>query len=174
VTEVEEQVAAKRSAGAKKAWWPRLLIALILLIAVAAVATAAYLYTHRDDSADDRAGALAAARQYAVDLTTYDFATIDADFGRFARHGTPAFRKSFAVTEEASKPAIVKSQSRALGTVVGAGLESLSGDRASVLVAVDQEVRSAVRKGATIERNRIRLTLTRSGGGWLVAAVKVL
>ena len=57
--------------------------------------------------------------------------------------------------------------------MVGAGLESYSDDRASVLVAVDQEVRSAAKPGATVDRSRIRLTLVRAGDGWLVSAVKV-
>jgi Mce-associated membrane protein len=161
-------------ARSRRSRLPRLLVVLGLLVALIAGAAAGYLLRDRDDDTAERTGALAAARQYTVDLTTYDFASIDADFGRFARHGTPAFRTSFAATEAATKPTIVKAQSRALGTVVGAGLESFSGDRATVLLAVDQVVRSATRRGSTIERSRIRMTLTRSGGGWLVAAVKVL
>ncbi|MDT7539951.1 MAG: Mce-associated rane protein [Actinomycetota bacterium] len=144
-----------------------------MLIALVASAAAGYLLLTRDRTESARQDALAAARQYAVDLTTYDFATVDADFQRFARHGTKAFRASYAATIAASEPAIVKAQTRSLGTVVGAGLESYSHDRASVLVAVDQELHSATKPGATVDRSRIRMTLVRSGDGWLVSAVKV-
>jgi Mce-associated membrane protein len=144
-----------------------------VLIALVSSAAAGYLLLTREQAEDARQDALAAARQYAVDLTTYDFATVDADFQRFARHGTKAFRASYATTIAASKPGIVKAQARSLGTVEGAGLESYSDDRASVLVAVDQEVRSAAKPGVTVDRSRIRLTLVRSGDGWLVAAVTV-
>jgi hypothetical protein len=153
---------------------PRPVVAAALLLLLAVAAGAGYVTGHRDDRAGDRAGALAAARQYAADLTTYDFGTIDADFARFARHGTPSFRRTFAATEAATRPAIVKAQSRALGTVVGAGIESLSGERATVLVAVDQEVRSARQVGRTVKPSRIRMTLVRSGGGWLISALQVL
>jgi Mce-associated membrane protein len=144
-----------------------------VLIALVASAAAGYLLLSRDRAETARQDALAAARQYAVDLTTYDFATVDADFQRFARHGTKAFRASYAETIAASEPAIVKAQTRSLGTVVGAGLESYSHDRASVLLAVDQALRSATKPGATVDRSRLRMTLVRSGDGWLVSAVKV-
>ena len=144
-----------------------------MLIALVSSAAAGYLLLTRDRTENDRQDALAAGRQYAVDLTTYDFATVDADFQRFARHGTKAFRASYAATIAASEPAIVKAQTRSLGTVVGAGLESYTHDRANVLVAVDQELRSATRPGPTTDRSRIRLTLVWSGDGWLVSAVQV-
>ena len=138
-----------------------------------AVAAGFLVQTRRDGADAGRRDALAAARQYAVDLTTYDFATVDADFQRFARHGTTAFQASYAKTIAASKPAIVQAQARSLGTVVGAGLESYGHGRATVLLAVDQEIHSARRPGPTVDRSRIRMTLVRSGDGWLVSAVKV-
>jgi Mce-associated membrane protein len=137
-------------------------------------AFAGYLLRSERQADDDRRDVLAAARQYAVDLTTYDFATVDADFQRFARHGTKDFQASYAATTAALKPAILKAQSRALGTVVGAGLESYADGRASVLVAVDQAIRSATRPGVTTEHSRVRMALVRAGDGWLVSAVKVL
>jgi Mce-associated membrane protein len=152
----------------------RALIAGLLVLALAAGSWAALLFLSSRQLAAERSGALLAARQYAVDLTTYDFSTIDADFARFARHGTAAFRKTYAATIAASEPAVVQAQSRALGTVVGAGLESLSGGRASVLLAVDQEIRSSRKPGVTTSRSRIRMSLVRSGDGWLVTGVRVL
>jgi Mce-associated membrane protein len=145
---------------------------VLAVVTLVAVGAAGYLALTRDQTAQDRDAALAAARQYAVDLTTYDFSTVDADFARFARHGTKQFRASYAATIAAAEPAIVKAQRRALGTVVGAGLESFSADRATVLLAVDQEIRSAA-AGVTVDHSRIRMTLQREGNGWLVSAVKV-
>jgi Mce-associated membrane protein len=148
-------------------------VALSVVVALVTLAWAGYLLITRDQAAQDRANALAAARQYAVDMTTYDFSSVDADFRRFSRHGTKAFQTSYAATIAAAKPAIVKAQSRSLGTVVGAGLESYGGGRASVLLAVDQEIRSASQQGASVDRSRIRMTLQHLGNGWLVSSVKV-
>jgi Mce-associated membrane protein len=147
---------------------------LSVVVALVTLAWAGYLLITRDQAAQDRDAALAAARQYAVDLTTYDFSSVDADFQRFSRHGTKAFQASYAATIAAAKPAIVTAQSRSLGTVVGAGLELYGGSRASVLLAVDQEIRSARQPGSSVDRSRIRMTLQHAGNGWLVSSVKVL
>jgi Mce-associated membrane protein len=142
-------------------------------VALVALAGAGFLLVTRNQAAQDRADALAAARQYAVDLTTYDFSSVAADFQRFARHGTRAFQSSYAATIATAKPAIVAAQSRSLGTVVGAGLESYGDGRASVLLAVDQEIRSARRPGSSVDQSRIRMTLQHAGNGWLISSVKV-
>jgi Mce-associated membrane protein len=151
----------------------REVVALSVVLALAAIGMSAYLLATRERATHDRDAALAAARQYAVDLTTYDFATVDDDFARFARHGTKQFQASYASTIAAAKPAITQAQSRALGTVVGAGLESFGHGRATVLLAVDQEIRSARQSGATAARNRVRMGLVHAGDGWLVTAVTV-
>jgi Mce-associated membrane protein len=148
-------------------------VALSVVVALVAACVAGYLLLTRNQDAQRREDALAAARQYAVDLTTYDFSNVDADFQRFARHGTREFQKTYAATIAAARPAILQAQSRAIGTVVGAGLESYADGRASVLLAVDQAVRSAAKPGTQVDRNRIRITLLRAGDGWLVSAVKV-
>jgi Mce-associated membrane protein len=150
------------------------LIAAALAVALLSLAAAGYLLATRTSAADDRDAALSAARQYAVDLTTYDFATVDADVARFARHGTKEFQASYAKSIATVKPGIVKEQRRALGTVVAAGLESFRSDRATVLLAVDQEIRSAAGGGSSVDRSRIRMTLVHAGDGWLVSDVKVV
>jgi Mce-associated membrane protein len=81
---------------------------LSVVVALVTLAWAGYLLITRDQAAQDRDAALAAARQYAVDLTTYDFSSVDADFQRFSRHGTKAFQASYAATIAAAKPAIVQ------------------------------------------------------------------
>lgn len=142
-------------------------------MALVAAGVGGYVWLTRNQDAQRRDDALAAARQYAVDLTTYDFSSVDADFQRFARHGTKQFQASYAATIATAKPAILKAQSRAIGTVVGAGLESYADGRASVLLAVDQAVRSATEAGTQVDRNRIRMRLVRSGDGWLVSEITV-
>jgi Mce-associated membrane protein len=148
-------------------------VALSLVTTVLALGLTGAALRSRNHETDGRRDALAAARQYAVDLTTYDFSTVDDDFARFSRHGTKAFQASYAATIAAAKPKIVKAQSRALGTVVGAGLESYGDGRASVLLAVDQETRRAGQAGPSVERSRIRMRLQHVGNGWLVTAVNV-
>lgn len=76
------------------------------------------------------------AQQGAVNLTTISYTEIEADVQRIIDLSTGAFREDF---EQRSKPFIevVKAaQSKSVGTVTDAGLESQRGDSAQVLVAV--------------------------------------
>jgi Mce-associated membrane protein len=83
------------------------------------------------------------ARLGAVDLTSINYAEVDADVQRIIDLATGAFREDF---EQRSKPFIevVKAaQSKSEGTVTDAGLESQRGDSAQVLVAVAVKSRTA-------------------------------
>jgi Mce-associated membrane protein len=83
------------------------------------------------------------ARQGAVNLTTINYAEVEADVQRIIDLSTGAFRDDF---EQRSKPfvEVVKAaQSKSEGTVTDAGLESQRGDSAQVLVAVAVKSRTA-------------------------------
>jgi Mce-associated membrane protein len=83
------------------------------------------------------------ARQGAVNLTTINYAEVDADVRRILDSATGAFRDDF---EQRSKPFIdvVKAvQSKSEGTITDAGLESQRGDSAQVLVAVAVKSRTS-------------------------------
>ncbi|ORA20465.1 Mce protein [Mycobacterium arosiense ATCC BAA-1401 = DSM 45069] len=86
---------------------------------------------------------VATARQGAVNLTTIDYARVDADVRRILDLATGAFRDDF---EQRAKPfaEVVKAaQSKSEGTVTDAGVESQRGDSAQVLVAVAVKSRTA-------------------------------
>jgi hypothetical protein len=60
--------------------------------------------------------------------------------------------------------------STSVGTVLGAGIEAVDGDRVTVVVAVNQQLTTAGAEPRT-EAGRLRMTLIRSDGQWLIAGV---
>lgn len=76
------------------------------------------------------------ARQAAVNLTTIDYAKADADVQRILQSATGTFYDDFALRSESFIDVVKKAQSKSMGTVTEAGLESVQGDTAQVLVAV--------------------------------------
>lgn len=105
---------------------------------------------------------LATARQGAVNLTTINYARVDADVQRILDSATGAFRDDF---EQRSKPfmEVVKAaQSKSEGTVTDAGLESQRDDSAQVLVAV--AVKSSTAGGEEAPREwRMRIEVRSVG-----------
>jgi len=77
-----------------------------------------------------------AARQGAINLTTIDHEHVDEDVQRILDSSTGAFRDDFAARAKPFSEAARRAQSKSVGTVTEAGLESVTGDEGRVLVAM--------------------------------------
>ena len=77
-----------------------------------------------------------AARQGAINLTTIDHEHVDEDVQRILDSSTGSFRDDFAARAKPFGEAARRAQSKSVGTVTEAGLESISGDEGRVLVAM--------------------------------------
>lgn len=79
---------------------------------------------------------LQTGRQGAVNLTTMNFEHVDADIQRVLDISAGAFYEDFQKRAPAFGDVVKKTQSMTEGTITEAGIESISGDSARVLVAV--------------------------------------
>jgi Mce-associated membrane protein len=75
-------------------------------------------------------------RQGALNLTTIDWQHADTDVQRILDSATSTFYDDFSKRSKPFVDVVKKAQSKSVGTVTEAGLESQSGDEAQVLVAV--------------------------------------
>jgi Mce-associated membrane protein len=157
-------------------WW-RLaaiagaVIAVVLFVAVAYTAIRVY---HDDQLSSARSSALSAARTYAVQLATYDYHHLAADFGVVEQHSTAAFKQSFVQSSQALSTVLTQYHATATATVKAAGLTAASTSRAVAVVFVDQNVTNSRQKGPTTDASRVQIVLVRHGGGWLIDHVNLL
>ena len=104
-------------------------------------------------------------RQVAVDLTTVDHNRVDADVARILDATTGAFRDDFQKRAQPFIDVVKSSQSTSVGTVVESGLESVQGDQAVVLVAVQVTTSSSSTGGDQPRRGwRLRIGLVETAG----------
>lgn len=150
-------------------WW---LLGVVAAIALAGLVTSLALLL-RPSGDELRDSARTAAERYTQSLTSYDARTLDEDVARVKRVSSPTFASEYERTITALRQQISTGQLVSVGTVVGTGLERLQGRTAVVLVAVDQQVTQAGQPPRT-EANRVRLTLERANGRWLLAGVERL
>lgn len=145
---------------------------LALVVALAGLCGWLGYRAHAAWQADEfRALVVQVARQGAVNLTTIDFENADADVQRIIDSATGQFRDEFAARSAPFIDVVKKAQSKSVGTVTEAGLESISADEGQVLVAVSVTTSN---KGARDERPRfwrMRLTVTRAGDETKVSKV---
>jgi Mce-associated membrane protein len=117
--------------------------------------------THQDQQ--QRALMIQVGRQGAVNLTTIDWQHADADIKRILDSATGAFYDDFAKRSKPFVDVVQKAQSKSVGTVTEAGLESQSGDQAQVLVAVSVSTTSIAGPEPDPRRWRMRIFVQKIG-----------
>lgn len=116
-------------------------IALVVgLVVVAAVGALTAWLGMQSVASSERAAQrelfLSVGRQGALDLTTIEAADADAAIQRILDSSTGAFHHDFKNNAGQFVDVVKKTQSSSQGTITEAGVESLAGDQAQVLVTV--------------------------------------
>lgn len=154
----------------------RWLRALPVAVLAALVATAVLLgLSVRAHGApdDERAAAMAAARQEAVNLTTLGYATARHDVDRILAGATGGLRAKFETERAKLGSVLAQDRSTSRGHVVSAGLVHLSGDTAQVVVAADATVTTGTGSGqrSVLKHYRMVVRLQKVSGQWLASDV---
>jgi Mce-associated membrane protein len=172
--EAEAEPAGGRAHGRTRLVVPIVAGVVIVALAVGLVLTS--LRVRRADTTNSaRASAVAAAKAYAVDLSSYDYRHLGHDFGIVTAHSTPSFARTFGQQSDALKPVLTKYRATAKATIDAVGLTSGSANRAVILVLVSQTVSNSVqKKGPTTDRSQVSLTLVRQHGHWLIDNAQLL
>lgn len=106
---------------------------------------------------------LQAGRQAAINLTTIDAATVDADIRRVIDASVDPFASEFSKKSTSFAEVVRLAQSKSEGRVTEAAIESLTGDTAEVLVALSV---TTSMKGVPEDHPRLwrmRITVKKSG-----------
>ena len=115
---------------------------------------------------------LQVARQGAVNLTTLDYANADADVKRIVDSSTGQFLDEFSARSASFIEVLKKVQSKSVGTITAAGIDSVEGGEGRVLVAVSVKTTT---KGVPDEQPRywrMRLTVVKQGQDAKVSRVE--
>jgi Mce-associated membrane protein len=109
------------------------IVALVLTALVGWLGLTAY-QSHRTQQ--QRALFIHAGRQAALNLTTIDWQHADSDVQRIVDSATGTFHDEFSERRQPFIEVVKKAQSKSVGNITEAGLESESGDEAQLMVAV--------------------------------------
>ncbi len=149
-----------------------IVVALGFVVALAGLA--GWLGYQTYDSQQERqeqATFVEAARREAVNLTTISHTEIDADVKRIVDSSTGSFRDDFQKRSQAFVDVVKQAQSTSVRSVTAAGVESMTGDQAQVLVAVAVKTSNAGVPEQQPRAWRMRITVTDLGDGMKVSEV---
>lgn len=102
-------------------------------------------------------------RQGALNLTTIDWQHADADVQRLLDSATGDFLAQFSHRKQPFIDVVTKAQSKSVGTITEAGLESDSGDKAQALVAVSIKTSDLGAADQPPREWRVRISMEKSG-----------
>lgn len=147
---------------------PALRLALVVgLIVVLALGGMAGWLGYRADQShqaeNDRELYLQVARQGALNLTTIDFQQADADVQRILDSATGQFHEDFEARSQPFVDVVKQAQSKSVGTITEAGLESVTGDEAQAIVAVSVTTSNAGAPEQQPRAWRMRVTVQKVG-----------
>jgi Mce-associated membrane protein len=140
VVEVREEADQQADAGVGQRFSSaRLAVAFGLIVVLTLAGLVGWLgfrtfQSHRAEQ--QRALFLQVGRQGALNLTTIDYQHAETDVRRILDSAAGTFRDDFSKRSQPFIDVVKQAQSKSVGTVTEAGLESESGDQAQVLVAV--------------------------------------
>lgn len=157
---------------------PRPVVAALSGVLVLTMAAAGWLglqVRSDNDREDARRAVVAAANGYAVDLTTYNFSRLEADFQKVLDNSTGTFRSEYTAASASLRELIAKFKATATGKVLDSAVVlSSDEDRAIVLLFVDQTVSNSNSREPRVDRSRMKMGLEKRDGRWLISALDLL
>lgn len=151
---------------------PAFVAGLVAIVALGALTGWLGFRAHQSQQIKaERETYLQVARQGAVNLTTIDYEHADADVQRILDSATGQFYDEFSQRSAPFVDVVKKSQSNSQSTITEAGLESVSGDEAQVIVAVSVKTALANAPEQQPRSWRMRLTVQKSGPDMKIANV---
>jgi Mce-associated membrane protein len=146
--------------------------AALSVVCAALIALLLVLYFSWQDQRDEnsaRDDAVAAAKAFALDFGAYDYQHLDTEFQEVAQKMTPDFAKSYLETSDKLKPTFEQYKTQVTARIQDWGVMSSSTSKATVIVFLDQTVRTSQSSTPRIDRNRLEIQLEHTGGKWLVS-----
>lgn len=154
----------------------RVVPAVLVLLLVLLLAAVAFLWFTRPEGSAVRTGdysqALQAARSGIVDLTSFDYLTLDDDIEQIRRVSTGDLRKESVDQLDSRRKDITDSKAVVNTEIIDAGVTRATDEAATVLMLIQSTQQSTAAKQPEIVRYRIEVTLQKSGDRWLLSGIK--
>ena len=119
----------------------------------------------------DYVEALQAARSGVVDMTSFDYLTLDDDLVQIKRVTTGDLQKEATEQLNSRRKQITDTQATVNTEVVGAGVTSANSTSGTVLLVIQSTQKSSASQQAEVLRYRIRVDLQKKGGRWLLSGI---
>jgi Mce-associated membrane protein len=152
------------------------LVPVLGALLVLLLAGTAYLVVTRPGTSsvatDDYVDALQAARAGIVDVTSFDYLTLDDDITQIQAVTTGDLTQESVDRLNGSRQALTDAQAVVNTEVVGAAVAAADDRTATVYMVIQSTQTSSASQQAQVQRYRIEVDLTEDGGRWLLSGIQ--
>jgi Mce-associated membrane protein len=113
------------------------------------------------------------AVSYAQVLTSIDSNNVDENFKEVLDGATGEFKDMYSQSSIELRQLLIENKATAHGVVIDSAVQSVSKDRAVVLLFVDQSVANTKLPDPRIDRSRMKMTLEKVDGRWRASKVEL-
>ena len=164
-----------RASGRRRVSLPLLVLVVVTAVATAFAASLWLDVRAKTQAEDARRSGLAASKDAAGLLFSYDYRTLDKDFATGRKLTTGSFRTDYDKTTTKVVADVAKRYKAVVkANVIMAGVVSASPTTVVTVVYVNQVTTSTQVTGEKVDLSRVRMTLVRSDDVWLVTKVDAL
>jgi Mce-associated membrane protein len=117
--------------------------------------------------------AQSAAVNYAQILTSIDSDKVDENFKQVLDGATGEFKDMYSQSSVELRQLLIENKAAAHGVVLESAVQSISKDKAVVLLFVDQSVTNTKLPDPRIDRSRMKMTLEKVDGAWRASKVEL-
>ena len=113
------------------------------------------------------------AVSYAQVLTSIDSNNVDENFQQVLDGATGEFKDMYSKSSVELRQLLIENKATAHGVVIDSAVQSVSKDRAVILLFVDQAVANTKLPDPRIDRSRMKMTLEKVDGRWRASKVEL-
>jgi Mce-associated membrane protein len=151
------------------------LVPLLAVLLVLLLAATGWLWFTRPSTSSvrtaDYVGVLQAARSEVVDLTSFDYLTLDDDIAEAKRITTGDLQKETLDRFDASRQQLTDAQAVVQTEVVGAAVTRADASHGTVRLVIQSTQKTSADAQAQVVRYRIQAELTRTGERWVLSGL---
>jgi Mce-associated membrane protein len=114
---------------------------------------------------------LQAARSGVVDMTSFDYLTLDDDIKQIEAVTTGDLKKEAVDQLNSRRQQITDTQTTINTEVVGAGVTKATASDATVLMVIQSTQKTSASEQAQVVRYRIQVEMQKRGGRWLLTGI---
>jgi hypothetical protein len=151
------------------------LVPVLAVLLALLVAGGVFLWLTRPDPSrvrtDDYVAALTQARSNVVDMTSWDYLTLDDDIEQIRRVTTGDLRDQAVQQLDSQRKVITEAKTVVNTEVVSAGVTRADDEKATVVMVIQSTQEGGTGEQAQVNRYQIQVDLVKKGERWLLSAI---